>query len=666
MKPLVTRTLQDVERRYITSVKPRNAITYANNFHLDLKLMQKHLMFNMRWNKFLPHVIPRLVALSVLLGGVLWAAMLVVMCEYPSQHGTLFISAVLSSDHSAFYGVFDATDYRLSQALVVFSSLESAVFNSLVNGWYGSLIVLIFGVSSRLLYKVNRLRVIGLMLLLSGGFVVLPASLTLASLFLFASYLILLARVGYLVDPIFGVDSPSQSKSSLIAYASQSGTAQALAHQIAQSSYQYCDIKAFAELTPNCLQQYQQLFVVAATYGDGQAPEKSNHFVQALTQCHHGLHNLNFAVLALGDRAYPKFCAFGHQISTLLQEKGARALCPVQEIDNGDIAPVTQWWQRLCHDLGWSVKRVDKDWHSATVVANQCLNASQPSRLAHLLSLELPKAKYQAGDLLEVLTPVKPDVIASKLLAQGLDGANHVQFDGQSIALNEALTVLEWQQQTALTPQALVDQLPMLRPRVYSIASGPNDPKISLLVRRLVKDDGGLGFSSSQLCASDLGRHFQVSLRSHDSFRLPRTNVPLILICAGTGIAPFMSFLAQRRQWGFDAPIWLIAGEQYQDNGCYFKSQLECYIRDSIVTQLSYAFSRDEAWLSDLKPRYVDDILLAKRGHVLHQVNHANAEIFVCGNARGMGNSVKTALADIFESGYQTLVEETRLHFDLY
>ena len=625
-------------------------------------------IYHAQLGRVLSYTLSRLLLIIAVIGAALWLFVVGLSLELPGLNGEVFIHVVEGEHHGATLGVFASADYRLTQALIVFSSLESNVLGGLLTAWRYGIAILIGIVGLMLLLRIHRLALLILLIMLSSGAVLNETSLTLSVLSLFCSGLYLLLLIGFsnAVGIKFNADVPKEQKSSLIAYASQSGTAQGLAQQIAKISSQYCDIKAFSELTPNCLQRYQQLFVVASTYGDGQAPEKSHGFVEALAQCEQALPNLHFAVLALGDSTYPKFCAFGHQLAAMLRDKGAQALYPVHEIDRGHIASVSQWWSQVCQGLGWHSELMHQQWLTATIIDNQCLNPSQERRMAHLITLRVTGARYQAGDLLEVLTPLKRSVIELKLTALGLNPNCRVNLGEQVISLIDALTQLEWQQQTASQAQALVDQLSVLRPRVYSIASKPDDPVIALFVRRLVKDDGELGFSSARLCASQTDHEFKVSLRRHDSFRPPLNNVPMILICAGTGIAPFMSFLAQRQQLSFDAPIWLIFGEQYQDSGCYFKQQLDAYQRAGILTELSYAFSRDKAWLDQLKPRYVDDILLAQRERLCRLVNQQHGEIFVCGNALSLGGSVKKALSDILIEHYQTLLDNSRLHFDLY
>jgi len=468
----------------------------------------------------------------------------------------------------------------------------------------------------------------------------------------------------------FNAQHQTGEQSTLIAYASQSGTAKSIALKMASSSHVDCDIRDFSQLTPQCLLSYNQLFVVASTYGEGQAPEKSASFSRALTLWKNQLDHLSYAVLALGDRAYPQFCAFGHHIDNLLNNKGATAMRPIQEIDRGDPLTITHWWQNIGELLGWNALNIKHDFVDGVITSNQCLNESQAQRHAHAITITVANVNYQAGDLLEVITPVPLDIINDKLLKLGFEQHTLVDVNNKSCQLNEALTQLEWTSQIASSPQALVDKLSIIRPRVYSIASAPtrdvlNKNQIKLLVRKLIKDDGSAGFSSSALCHAQLNQSFQVAIRAHDSFRLPNLQVPIIMIAAGTGLAPFMSFLAQRHlEKNYNN--WLIFGEQFSEHDNYFNRELDAYVESGVLNQLDYAFSRDDAWLELGKPRYVGDVMSFKSQQLSDWVLNKGAHIYVCGNRNGMGEAVKSALKDLFIHDYESLKQAHRLHFDLY
>lgn len=460
-------------------------------------------------------------------------------------------------------------------------------------------------------------------------------------------------------------DNGKVKNRTLIAYASQSGTTENIARQMLRSSSSF-DIKSFSNLTPKCLQRYEQLFVIAATYGEGQAPEKSLGFSSALARCQTPLNHLNYSVLALGDSTYPKFCAFGHEVCDLLSDKGAIRMHSVQEVDRSDENVISQWWGNICHLSGWQTHMLETVWISARVINNECANKNKPHRLAHIITLKVDSLYYEAGDLLEVLTPMSLSKINKRLILLGLEPTAIVWLNHKKIKLNEALTSLEWRNELAETPQVLINLLPKLSPRVYSIASESNNNNIRLFVRKLMKNDDSLGFTSSILCDSLAQDTFNIHVRPHVSFRLPKEiSIPIIMIAAGTGIAPFMSFLATRtKQTKNDN--WLIFGEQHSQHDNYFDTELNHYLANGTLNRLDYAYSRDEEWLNDNNPRYVDDIISQQSNELCYWLNTKRAHLYVCGNKAGVGESVKSALKQILKKDYLVLKELGRLHFDLY
>ncbi|MGB1299079.1 MAG: flavodoxin domain-containing protein [Psychrobium sp.] len=553
--------------------------------------------------------------------------------------------------------------------LMTFSMRDSSALIALMGLWKLNLFVVIALCVAML---VQRLFTSTMLIVTGGCIAVLALSLTALPPEITGQYvgllgLVLLASTAafYRLKALRKQLALAPKSQTLIAYASQSGTAKSIALNMAKSVHKHADIRAFADVSVDCLQDYQRLLVVAATYGEGEAPEKALDFPAELSHSKTPLSHLRFAVLALGDRAYPQFCAFGHRMAQLLSDKSARAIRAVEEVDRADSAVVARWWNAICDEFGWQSQSINKTWQRGVMVENTCLNSQQPQRPAHAIAIKIDGAQYQAGDLLEILTPTPITLIDDRLLEYGLDPQTIVRFNGQACALNHALTQLEWTNQVANSAQALVDKLSQLRARVYSIASAPNDSAVRLLVRHLKKDDGSDGYCSSLLCNAQVDSEYDVAIRTHDSFRLPSDNAPIIMIGAGTGIAPFMSFLAQRQQNNI-TENWLIFGEQYSSHDNYFNDDLDRYLEDGFLSRMDYAFSRDAQWLSYGKPRYVNDVISTQGIQIQHWLYDKGAHIFVCGNKAGMGESVKDALRSLLKQDYLRFKQEGRLHFDLY
>ena len=78
-------------------------------------------------------------------------------------------------------------------------------------------------------------------------------------------------------------------------------------------------------------------------------------------------------------------------------------------------------------------------------------------------------------------------------------------------------------------------------------------------------------------------------------FRLPANgDTPVIMVGPGTGVAPFRSFLHERRAVGAAGRNWLFFGEQRSATDFYYRDELEKMQGDGHLAKLSTAFSRDQ------------------------------------------------------------------------
>ena len=84
-----------------------------------------------------------------------------------------------------------------------------------------------------------------------------------------------------------------------------------------------------------------------------------------------------------------------------------------------------------------------------------------------------------------------------------------------------------------------------------------------------------------------------------DAFRPPQDpTVPIIMIGAGTGLAPFRGFLQDRQNTGLKSAAkegvsntHLFFGCRYPDHDYLYKEELEQFVEDGTLDQLHIAFS---------------------------------------------------------------------------
>jgi sulfite reductase alpha subunit-like flavoprotein len=125
-------------------------------------------------------------------------------------------------------------------------------------------------------------------------------------------------------------------------------------------------------------------------------------------------------------------------------------------------------------------------------------------------------------------------------------------------------------------------------------------------------------------------------------FRIPRhASAPAVMIGPGTGVAPFLGFLAERRARGHDGRNWLFFGEQRRVTDHYYEREFAALQADGVLHHLDVAFSRDQR-----AKVYVQD-RLREHGARLWSWLQDGAHVYVCGDLSRMAADVDAALHDV-------------------
>jgi len=86
---------------------------------------------------------------------------------------------------------------------------------------------------------------------------------------------------------------------------------------------------------------------VIATHGDGEPPAAAKKFYEYIHANSLSLTNLKYAVLALGDTAYPLFCKAGEDVDARLKTLGATQLLPVEKCDTDFEETANAWLENI-------------------------------------------------------------------------------------------------------------------------------------------------------------------------------------------------------------------------------------------------------------------------------------------------------------------------------
>lgn len=422
-----------------------------------------------------------------------------------------------------------------------------------------------------------------------------------------------------------------------VIHASQTGQAERLAERTAQSLRDAgvaVRVEALGRVRADDLRSMRRALFVASTTGEGDAPDDALPFLRDVLAADIDLPQLEYGLLALGDRSYDDFCAFGRRIDAWLRHAGARPLFDRIDVDDGDAAALRHWQ----HHLGVLSGRTDlPDWtppryETWRLRARRETNPGSIGGACFVLELvpgEGALPAWRAGDLVEI-APCAVDA----------------------------------------------PDLATLPHREYSIASIPSEGALLLLVRRMTRADGTPGFGSDWLTRrARVGERIALRIRANANFHAPDGERPLILVGNGTGIAGLRALLAERVARGHRRN-WLVFGERNADRDFHFSDDIERWRAQGFVERLDLAFSRDVA-RSDGDTSTDATPVLPRKAYVQHRLAEATdtlrewiadgASIFVCGSLEGMAPGVHAALVDALgDATVEQLLVAGRYRRDVY
>lgn len=477
----------------------------------------------------------------------------------------------------------------------------------------------------------------------------------------------------------------------LVVHASQTGFAQRLAEMSADSlrgSGVAVRLCAIDRLDATALARAQRALFVVSTTGEGDPPDPALRFVRdvmsaasmstasmsaaSMSAASTPLDHLQYAVLALGDREYKHFCAFGHALDEWLRGRGAQPIFDLVEVDNADDSALRHWQ----HGLGQLAGVTDlPDWTPPHYDAwrldeRTLLNPGSLGGPAFHLALRPIAAAlpdWKAGDIAEVGPCHAASAVGAWLREHGLDGEITVgndPNDAEPQTFAARLARSQWpapEEIAGSTAAEIATRLKPLPHREYSIASIPADGRLQLLVRRMSRPDGTPGLGSGWLCESATpGDRIQLRVRSNPGFHPPAAERPLILIGNGTGIAGLRAHLRARVASGARRN-WLLFGERQQAKDFFYENEIRGWQRDGWLAKLDLAFSRDS-----LKPQYVQDLLHDAADSVRTWTGEGACAL-VCGSLAGMAPDVDATLRDILgDAQVERMRIEGRYRRDIY
>ncbi|KAK3485770.1 putative bifunctional P-450:NADPH-P450 reductase [Neurospora hispaniola] len=231
------------------------------------------------------------------------------------------------------------------------------------------------------------------------------------------------------------------------------------------------------------------------------------------------------------------------------------------------------------------------------------------------------------------------------------------------------LDLLEQFPSIPLPFSSFLSLLPPMRVRQYSISSSPlwNPSHVTLTYSLLESpslsnpEKKHVGVATSYLASLEAGDKLNVSIRpSHKAFHLPvdADKTPLIMIAAGSGLAPFRGFVQERAAQiaaGRSlAPAMLFYGCRHPEQDDLYRDEFDKWESIGAVS-VRRAFSRCPESQETKGCKYVGDRLWEDREEVTGLWDRG-AKVYVCGS-REVGESVKKVVVRIALERQKMIVE---------
>lgn len=206
------------------------------------------------------------------------------------------------------------------------------------------------------------------------------------------------------------------------------------------------------------------------------------------------------------------------------------------------------------------------------------------------------------------------------------------------------------EEQIPLTPEVLISLLRKNSPRMYSIASSQHAVENEVHIVVSVIRYEAYGRHKEGQCSSflsdriNIGDPLKVFVDHNSRFKLPvEADRSVIMVGAGTGVAPYRAFLQERESLESRGKSWLFFGERNFTTDFLYQTEWLQYIKEGVLTQADVAFSRDQE-----KKIYVQDRMF-EHGKELYGWLEEGAYFYVCGDKDHMAKDVDAALRKIIQ-----------------
>ncbi len=453
----------------------------------------------------------------------------------------------------------------------------------------------------------------------------------------------------------------------------------------------------------------EELFVsVISTQGEGEPPIAAQKFYDHLYTNGFTIPNMRYAVLALGDTAYPMFCKTGEDVDAQLQHLGAKRIFPLQKCDLDYEAPAHEWFDGLLHAIhieqangtkvpektAVATRPAGKQIFNGEIVSKINLNATGSANKTYHIELHAESVHFLPGDSIGVVPQNDEYVVDEIIRISELDPNEIVSFKNESAKLRELLInkininfLLEKFvknyadlyageiMETRLNLLRLLQKYPLkdytafkdfvlglhaIAPRIYNICSSPTALENEVHIIALADEFEAENSTQTGLCSSwfedkNVGDTIPFFIQTNKRFRLPADDQNIIMIGPGTGVAPFRCFVWERDATGASGKNWLFFSNKNFTTDFYYQTEWQDWFGTGVLTNINVAFANQHQHITQK---------IAEQGDQLFSWLQNGASLYLCGEKEPLSKEIETSLLQVFQKCGGKTTDEAIAFFD--
>lgn len=277
----------------------------------------------------------------------------------------------------------------------------------------------------------------------------------------------------------------------------------------------------------------EQLVIITATYGQGEAPTNASKFLDLLKTIKQE-QSINYSVVGFGSLAYPDFCQFAFDVDKVMYTQFQQLLEPFT-INDKSIEAFNHFTKTWSNKVGLKL----------SIPENDLIN--KPKNTKKLKVINKTNVSENPDDTF--LMTIKPK--------------KHYKFTSGDLL--------------AIYPKN------DYRERLYSIGKVNNTMQLSVKYYK-----NGLG--SNYLNNLNDSQKFKARIIKNSAFHFPKKVSNVILIGNGTGVAPFLGMLHQNKK---NIETHLYFGLRTQASNKLYQSQIDDFLQKKKLTTFHLALSQE-------------------------------------------------------------------------